>query len=338
MSIRAVERAMRVLQEMNLQPSSTIAHLHAKTGLPKPTLVRILQTLEETGYVENDPRYGGYRVTGLVTSLASGFHKEPMVVEAGRPWSIAITRKHKWPTSISLLDHDAIVVRFSTVPDSSISPFHKTVNMRLPLITRGMGLAYLAFTDREEFELLIDILRRSNNPEDALAHHPEELKRLVARVRQNGYATRSPAVEPKNSNTIAVPLFNEDGRVLASLGLTYFTSAFGSEQEACDRYVPVLKLAAAEVTQDLARLNGGIALEASQIDPTGAIAARPGTAMPGAHAAADRPASAPSSARPQYELEDENRNRHRAEQEMSLRAIRDSIIARHPLLGTFVKG
>lgn len=246
---------MLVLQEMNLQPYTSIARLHARTGLPKATLVRILRTLEDLGYVENDPRLGGYQVSALVSSLSSGFHKEPMVVEAGRPWAIAVTRKHQWPVSISLLDRNAVVVRFSTVPDSSMSPFHTTVNMRLPLITRGMGLAYLAFTPLEEFELIVGMLRNSTDPEDSLAHHPQRLNKLVENVRRQGYAVRSPHVEPKNSNTIAVPILNEAGRVMASLGLTYFNSAFPSQGEACERYVPVLKSAAKEISQDLSRID-----------------------------------------------------------------------------------
>lgn len=256
MNIRAVERAMRVLQELNLQPYSSIARLHSQTGLPKPTLVRILRTLEQAGFVENDRRMGGYQVTALVTSLSSGYHKEPMMVEAGRPWAIALTRKHQWPVSIALLDHDAMVVRFSTVPDSPISPFHKTVNLRLPLITRGLGLAYFAFTSKEEFELIVGMLQESKNLEDELARYPDKLRQLVERTRQRGYATRSPLVEPRNSNTIAVPIFNEAGRVMASLGLTYFTSAFKTEAEACDRYAPILKSAAAAISQDLVRLTG----------------------------------------------------------------------------------
>lgn len=254
MGVRAVERALTILQELNLQPYTSIARLHARTGLPKPTLVRLLQTLEEAGYVENDKRLGGYQVSALVGSLSSGFHKEPMVVEAGRAWAIALTRKHQWPTSISLLDRDAVVVRFSTVPDSAISPFHATVNMRLPLITRGMGLAYLAFTSEEEFELIVEMLRATNDPENAMAHHPKELMRLVSYVREVGYATRAAHVEPKNSNTIAVPILGGDGRVKASLGLTYFTSAFQTREEAYERYAPELKAASKEITEDLARL------------------------------------------------------------------------------------
>src|SRR5690606_20239886 len=140
--------------------------------------VRILQTLEQAGFVENDPRAGGYQLSALVSSLSSGFHKEPMVVEAGRPWAVAVTRKYQWPVAIALLDRDAVVVRFSTVPDSSMSPFHKTVNMRLPLLTRGMGLAYLAFTPKEEFDLIVEMLRRSDDPEDSLAQQKDRLNRL----------------------------------------------------------------------------------------------------------------------------------------------------------------
>ena len=255
MSIRAIERAMLVLQEMNMQPYTTVRHLYARTGLPKPTLVRILQTLEHAGFVENDPRIGGYQLSALVSSLSSGYHKEPMVVEAGRPWAIAVTRKHQWPVSISLLDRDAVIVRFSTVPDSSVSPFHKTVNMRLPLLTRGMGLAYLAFTPEEEFDLIVGMLRNSDDPEDHSARHPDQLRRLISITRERGYAVRSSEVEPRNSNTIAVPIYNENNRVVASLGLTYFISAFPSQSEACERYAAVLKSASQEITKDLARLN-----------------------------------------------------------------------------------
>ncbi|MBD0413869.1 helix-turn-helix domain-containing protein [Oryzicola mucosus] len=260
MGIRAVERAMAVLQELNLQPINTIAQLHARTKLPKPTLVRILRTLEEAGYVENDARQGGYHVSALVTSLSSGFHKDPLVVEAGRAWAIAMTRKHKWPVAIALPDYDKMVVRFSTVPDSFISPFHSTVNKRLNLLTRGLGLAYLAFLDKEEFDLIVGVLKRSDDPENALSHHPSELARLVEKVHDNGYAVRSSFVEPKNSNTIAVPIIGQGDRVLASIGMTYFKSAFSSEQEACERYAPILKSAANAISEDLDRLTNQLAV------------------------------------------------------------------------------
>lgn len=265
MSIRSIERCLNVLLELNQQPINTIAQLHARTGLPKPTLVRILKTLEEAGYVENDSRQGGYQVSALVTSLSSGYHKSPLVVEAGRAWAVAITRKHKWPIAIALPDYTSMVVRFSTVPDSPVSPFHSTVNRRLQLLTRGMGLAYVAFIESEERALILEALAKSEDPEDGLSHHPQEVNRLLAQVRKAGYATRASFVEPRNSNTIAVPIISQEGRVLASLGLTYFKSAFASEQEACERFVPVLQSAAVAISDDLGRLSKNMSVDVSEL-------------------------------------------------------------------------
>ena len=74
-------------------------------------------------------------------------------------------------------------------------------------------------------------------------------------TKKRGYATRAAHVEPRNSDTIAVPVFNDSGRVVASLGLTYFRSAFASQREANERYSAVLKTASEEITRDLTRLN-----------------------------------------------------------------------------------
>lgn len=254
MSIRSIERALAIITELNRQPASSISSLHAVTGLPKPTLVRILKTLENLGYVDNDPRLGGYQVTGLVASLSAGYHKDPMVVEAGRPWAVALTRKHQWPISIALFDKDSVAIRFSTIPDSAISPFHKTVNMRLPILTRGLGLAYFAFAPEEERATIVKTLQALDDPEAALSHNTDLLAAITEKIRAQGFATRPKEAHPQNSDTIAVPVYNGDGRVVASLGLTYFRSAFSDTDAATNKFVTVLKEASKEITIDIRRL------------------------------------------------------------------------------------
>ena len=83
--VESVRRAIHLLHELNRQRVSSVRHLHHATGLPKPTIVRLLDTLIALGYVVNDRRQGGYQVTSLVRSLSAGFHGDPLVVEAARP-------------------------------------------------------------------------------------------------------------------------------------------------------------------------------------------------------------------------------------------------------------
>lgn len=223
-SVQSVMRALHLLAEMNRQRLSTVRHLHAATGLPKSTIVRLLRTLAAAGYVANDKRQGGYLVTSHVKSLSCGYHNDPLVVEAARPWAVEFTRRHRWPIAIAVPDRDAVVVRFSTIPDSPLSPFHATINMRLHLLTRALGRAYLAFCPPAERETLLTLLRASPHPEDAVVRSRPAVTRMIEATQRQGYAQRAANVEPRSSSTIAVPIRGDSG-VLAAVGMTFFKSA-----------------------------------------------------------------------------------------------------------------
>ena len=210
--------------ELNRQRVTSVGELHQRTGLPKPTIVRLLETLIAEGFAASDSRLGGYQVTSKVAALSSGFHGAPMVIEAARPWAIELTRKLKWPAAVAVLQEDAVFVRFSTIADSPVSPFHATINMRLSLISRALGRAYLAYCPKEERQLLVRMLSASDHAEDRLKNLARVVQQLVRSTRSRGFAERDPNVEPRNSGTIAVPIMAH-GLVLATLGLTYFRSA-----------------------------------------------------------------------------------------------------------------
>lgn len=237
--VESVRRALHLLHELNRQRVSSVRHLHQATGLPKPTIVRLLDTLITLGYVVNDRRQGGYQVTSLVRSLSAGFHGDPLVVEAARPWAIAFTRKYHWPVAVAVLDRDAVAIRFSTIPDSPVSPFHATINMRLQLMSRALGRAYIAFCPPGERNLLLRMLETSDDPENATARDRTAALTLFAMIRRAGFAERSANVAPKSSSTLAVPVML-GRKVLATVGVTFFTSAI-PKAEAIARYVPPLK-------------------------------------------------------------------------------------------------
>ena len=222
-NIQAVSRALRVLEALNRRPFSSVDQLHRETGLPKPTVVRMLRTMINSGHVAKDPRQDGYRVTQRVQSLSCGFVGDPLVVEAARPWAIALTRDLRWPVGVAILDGDAVTIRFSTIADSPLSPFHSTLNMRLSLFAHALGLAHYAFCPEEERRLLFAMA--AEREAELLANRGQGwLEERVEQTRRQGYASRDPTTEPRNSATMAVPILQGD-RVLATLGLTFFKKA-----------------------------------------------------------------------------------------------------------------
>lgn len=249
--IRSVERALDVLLALNRQPVCTLDLLHQQTRIPKPTLVRLLQTLESRALVVHAPQYGAYSLSSGVKTLSAGYHGEPRIVEAAAAPANALTRRIKWPLAVAVPDYDAVVVRYSTIPNSPLALLHSTINMRLSLVGRAMGRAYLAFCARQERRVRLDALRLSANEEDALAQDRTAVLALLKKIRQQGYALRDPAIRPV-SGTLAVPVM-EGPRVVATLGMTWIASAVSNEQ-AVQRYLEPLQGLSRLISARLANL------------------------------------------------------------------------------------
>lgn len=250
--IRSVERTLTILAAMNRVPVSTIESLHIVTGLPKPTLVRFLKTMTSIGYVTHNREHSGYQLTSLVTSLSSGYHGDPLIVEVARPWAVQLTRRLKWPISIAVLSGHWVVVRLSTVAQSPISPFHATINMKLGLFSRGLGKAYMAFLSDEQIEAFAREVESEEPDEAPFVKDREALWDHVAHLRKQGYAMRDFRAKPNTSNTLAVPIFL-DGQVRATIGITFFRSVVRSRQELKD-FAAVLTETSGQISQETMRL------------------------------------------------------------------------------------
>lgn len=226
--VESVRRAFEVLRTLNSLRIGTVGMLHRETGLPKPTVVRMLDTLIADGYVVRDNMCGGYRVTHKVRELDSGYDGIAQIIEASRPCSIDLTRRIKWPVGIGIFDGDAIAIHFWT---GSISPWVHANTMlghRPSLITSAMGRVYMAFCADDERDRLIASFRA--DPELRFGEDEEtQYRALLSRVRRNGFASRAPHTEPRRNTTIAMPICYE-GKVLASVTVSFFISAVPKSQ------------------------------------------------------------------------------------------------------------
>ena len=250
--VRSVERAIDLLQALNQQAVSTIDDLCHRTGLPKSTITRLLRTFESRGLVAQTARFGAYHLASGVMSLASGYNRKPQAVEVAIPVCDALTRQVKWPVTLALFDIDAMVVRYSTIPQSPLSLLHSSINLRRSMVGRALGRAYLAFCPKEEREFILASLKDSTREEDRLIHDLPALRDLLNRTRKQGYALRDPEYSGR-SCTLAIPV-RRDAHVVATLGLSWFSSVMQPD-EAVRRYLPELREAARRITAGLASMD-----------------------------------------------------------------------------------
>ena len=265
--VEAVRRALDILRAVNQLRIASVTAIHAATHLPKPTIIRMLETLMADGYVARDNMFGGYRVTCKVHELTKGYDGISMIIEASRAPAIELTRRIKWPIGIGVLDGLAISIQFWT---GAISPWAHTstvLGLRPALLSSAMGRAYMAFCPDEEREKILACLR-ADPLQDFDLEKETKFRQLLARLRNAGgasFAVRDPRTEPKQMTTLAMPLMFED-RVLAAISVSFYKSAVPL-QNISKQIVAPLSETRQKIEENLALLMRGTGTHGDAIEP-----------------------------------------------------------------------
>jgi IclR family mhp operon transcriptional activator len=237
--VNSVVRALSVVEALNLQPVTSLEALHRATGLPKPTLVRLLETLIAAGYVHKVSRREGYAVTESVLRLAAGVRHRDVLVDVARPLLSAFTREHKWQVSLGTREDDSMLIRATT---RNISPFSREqpfLNRRVSILGSVVGRAYFAWCGAAERGVILNLVKATDGP-DARAVRTTDLEALVRSIRERGYAPDR-AGRPGPHRSIGVPILRQPHSedVLGAIVMFWYLSVM-PERQAAQRFVPVL--------------------------------------------------------------------------------------------------
>lgn len=247
--VNAVVRVLAVIEALNLQPVSSLEMLHQATGLPKPTLVRLLETLMSAGYAQRVSRREGYAVTEAVLRLSAGVRARDVLVDVARPLMEAFTNEHRWQVSLGTHEEGKMLIRATT---RHISPYSRNelfLNRRVDMLSSVIGRAYFAYCAAPARELILDIARATDTPDRKIANMPGQVERIVSNVRGQRHAANSPK-RPGSHSAIAIPILatHEREEALGAIVLFYYRSVL-SEREAVARYLQPLYELAGRIAQ-----------------------------------------------------------------------------------------
>jgi IclR family mhp operon transcriptional activator len=238
--IRALQRGFQVLEVLNAHNGSTLTEVTRHTELPKATTYRILENLHRVGYVVRDKADGRYRLTIMVRRLSRGFDDKAWLTDIARPILQELGRKVVYPVSISTLYGTSMLARETTDHQSALALDQYSAGTLLPLFKSASGKVHIAYCPDEERTTLIELLKKSADPDHKLSHDAYFIEQLIKEVREQGYALglKQKTQAQGKTSALAVPVFGA-GNLLASLSFRYIDSAM-SPAEAVERYLEPL--------------------------------------------------------------------------------------------------
>jgi IclR family transcriptional regulator, mhp operon transcriptional activator len=227
--IESLGRGLQVLQVLQELRAASLHDLHVATGIPKPTLTRILLTAHQHGLVWQRMVDGAFLPSHSQRRLEPD--DDAWLVELASPVLDELSRRLQWPSVLAVprLDYmETLETNSSRTYFDALPP--RPRGFRVNMLGSASGRAYLAFCSRQEFDAVIARLRHKDVRAHGLAFDDEALRRLVETTRARGYSIRAPDFggdysRPRSEaddgrESIAMPVRPEE-RVVATINLTW---------------------------------------------------------------------------------------------------------------------
>lgn len=203
-TVQSVERAFAILETFDEDhPTRSASDIARLSGLARPTTYRLLQTLQQLGYIQN--RGGQFEVTPRVLRLGAGFLGHTSFAARAQPVLDTLSGEIGEHVAIGVLDgDDVITLAAAGSPQSRYLAVAVRAGQRLPADRSSLGRVLLAYSPREP------------QPDAEM-------------IRSSGYALSDGLLE-SGLRSIAVPIPDRHGQVTLSLSLAANASRVSIEE------------------------------------------------------------------------------------------------------------
>jgi DNA-binding IclR family transcriptional regulator len=216
--VPALQRGLELLGQFNrTTPTLTGADLARSMGLPRASVFRILHTLERSGFVERVGDSAHYKLSLGVLRLGFEYLSSMELTEHGRPVIDQLRDISGYSAHLVVRDGREVVFVVKAAGHSAL--FHSIqVGARLPAHATVLGRLLLSDLDMAALQKLYpeaSLHQYTDKTPETLA----QLKTLIDADRANGFGLSQGGFETGIS-TIAAPVFNDKGKVVAAISIT----------------------------------------------------------------------------------------------------------------------
>ena len=228
-AIQAVNNAFRMLEAFYSEPELGVTDLSRRLGLHKNNVFRLLATLQESGYIEQNLATECYRLGTRCLELGSAFSRDHTLLKRARAILEELTERTGETAHIGVL-RDYEVVHLDGVVAGQLLLCALRVGQRLPVHCTALGKSLLASSDPK----LIESYGKKLAAEAALAPRTPatiiDVQKLLdefGTVSAQGFAVDREECEPGVS-CVAAPVYDASGAVTAALSISGPTSRLTS--------------------------------------------------------------------------------------------------------------
>ncbi|MDE2580468.1 MAG: IclR family transcriptional regulator, partial [Rhodospirillales bacterium] len=241
----SLRKGLELLDCFARRKSWSLAELAAELGQPKPTVFRLLHTIETFGYLHKDPETGRYSLGMRLHTLGSAAVRHAQLRWQALPPLQDLAQETGETVHVGILyDGESICVQ--AVDGTRLVRMHAFVGKRTPAHASALGKALLAYLPDAEVEAFAASGLAAHTPHTLI--DPAALRAALHQVRAQGYALDDEEME-LGLRCLGAPITDHTGRPCAAVAVS--VPAMRMDGARIAALVPLLKATAARISRML---------------------------------------------------------------------------------------
>jgi IclR family KDG regulon transcriptional repressor len=195
-----------------------IRELSSITGFPPSTIHRIVATLVQKQYFQQDPVTKQYSLSFRFLELGSRVQQKIHLTSIARPHIERLMVETRESVNLAVRDGDNMVYLDIAQSNHSMLRLFTRPGARVPLYATGVGKLFLSKMDESELEAYLERSNLTPFTPYTLVEKDKIIKDLE-RVRRQGYSVNNEEME-EGVRCVAALIFDHQGKPAASVSIT----------------------------------------------------------------------------------------------------------------------
>lgn len=240
--IKSAVKVFHLLEVLIENKRLSISSLSRLTGYTMSTTQRIVNTLYQLDYVDQDQQSFEYYPTLKIFKLGTSVVDNVTIRNISKPYLIELHRKTNETINLGILDGKDVVYIDKIVSNSPLR-VELELGVKVPLYCSSLGKAISAYNENKpSFEGEYIKYTKKTIVSD------EDLYKDLEEVKKRGYALDDEEYID-GLICIGVPILDLEGRAIASISISTPTIRF--EKENIDEYVRMLKEESRKIEKEI---------------------------------------------------------------------------------------
>ena len=216
--MKSLRKALDLIEIIGETGNIGIRELSARTGFPPATVHRIIATLVERGYLQQNQNNRNYSLSTRFLEFADSIQQRFDLIPIARPHLEQLSMNSGENVNLCVLDGPVVVYIDHVHSQKHVLRTFTRLGARVPLYATGVGKVYLSKMGADELDTYLDSVKLERYTGKTITDRNTMLKELRM-IKKQGYAVDDQEKE-SGVRCVAAPIFDYNGSMAAAISIS----------------------------------------------------------------------------------------------------------------------